>query len=391
MRMELLHDYLSDLRFIRDTGAGVAETSYYAALGNLLNGIGGQLKPAVKCVLTVKNQGAGLPDGGFFTPDQTGLPPRCLAPPGAEAECELRVGQGGRMNASRETEMPRSLKRVLWSAAALTLLSPTTALCKNISMSATPGASPLSPARPPKKLSPYEVARNVKVNRLMMQGTQALRHNKPAEAVRDYQAALALKPKAAETVGYGPEMGDAFSAVGRWKLAVKFYRTAFYSHGVRDPGDLWGSPSVVMKYIVALLHTGGYAEAELLYNHAAHEINYVDGKQEPPVLIPLWNAKSADDSPQRLEALAHIGICAALLRWDEMLPNADAAIRLAPHLAEAHFYRAYALDSTTRRYAEAIAEYKQAERLGNAAVKAKARAALDTRKLKWAAQCESKQ
>lgn len=92
MRMELLRDYLSDLRFIRDTGAGVAETSYYAALGNLLNGIGGQPKPAVKCVLTVKNQGAGLPDGGFFTPDQTGLPPRCLVAPGAEAGFQLLVG-----------------------------------------------------------------------------------------------------------------------------------------------------------------------------------------------------------------------------------------------------------------------------------------------------------
>lgn len=62
--------YLRELRDIRATGATVQETSYYNALANLLNAIGSTLKPQVRCVMQLKNQGAGLPDGGLFTARQ---------------------------------------------------------------------------------------------------------------------------------------------------------------------------------------------------------------------------------------------------------------------------------------------------------------------------------
>jgi hypothetical protein len=39
-------------------------------LANLLNAIGRTLKPRVRCIINPKNQGAGIPDGGFFTADQ---------------------------------------------------------------------------------------------------------------------------------------------------------------------------------------------------------------------------------------------------------------------------------------------------------------------------------
>ena len=51
-------------------GPGVAETSGYPALSNLLNEIGKTLKPKVRCVINPANVGAGIPDGGLFTPDQ---------------------------------------------------------------------------------------------------------------------------------------------------------------------------------------------------------------------------------------------------------------------------------------------------------------------------------
>ncbi len=66
----ILEDYLAELRTIRATGAGVPETSYYPALANLFNAVGKTLKPKVRCVMTLKNLGAGLPDGGLFTADQ---------------------------------------------------------------------------------------------------------------------------------------------------------------------------------------------------------------------------------------------------------------------------------------------------------------------------------
>jgi hypothetical protein len=65
--MHSLHDYLHE---IRATGAGVKETSYYPPLANLLNAVGQQLKPRVRCVINLNNQGASPPDGGLFTPDQ---------------------------------------------------------------------------------------------------------------------------------------------------------------------------------------------------------------------------------------------------------------------------------------------------------------------------------
>src|SRR5438270_5705956 len=68
--MHPLETYLRHLYEIRSTGAGTKETSYYPALANLLNAVGHQLKPRVRCVINLKNQGAGLPDGGLFTPDQ---------------------------------------------------------------------------------------------------------------------------------------------------------------------------------------------------------------------------------------------------------------------------------------------------------------------------------
>jgi hypothetical protein len=55
---------------IRRTGAAVKETSFYGTLENLFNEVGKTLKPKVRCVINLQNRGAGLPDGGFFTPSQ---------------------------------------------------------------------------------------------------------------------------------------------------------------------------------------------------------------------------------------------------------------------------------------------------------------------------------
>jgi hypothetical protein len=68
--MTLLDAYVRELRLIRSSGAGVPETSYYVPLAELLNAIGQTLRPRVRCIMTLKDQGAGLPDGGLFTADQ---------------------------------------------------------------------------------------------------------------------------------------------------------------------------------------------------------------------------------------------------------------------------------------------------------------------------------
>ena len=68
--MKPLETYLREVSDIHRSGAAVKETSYYGPLQNLLNEIGKTLKPKVRCIINIKNKGAGIPDGGFFTPDQ---------------------------------------------------------------------------------------------------------------------------------------------------------------------------------------------------------------------------------------------------------------------------------------------------------------------------------
>ena len=62
--------YLADVSEIYRSGAGVAETSYYPALLGLLSSVGKTLSPRVRPILNPGNRGVGIPDGGFYTPDQ---------------------------------------------------------------------------------------------------------------------------------------------------------------------------------------------------------------------------------------------------------------------------------------------------------------------------------
>src|SRR5438105_6062442 len=69
-RAESVETYLREQREIRYSGEAVGEISGYGTLANLFNAIGKNLKPKVRCIIQLKNRGAGMPDGGFFTPDQ---------------------------------------------------------------------------------------------------------------------------------------------------------------------------------------------------------------------------------------------------------------------------------------------------------------------------------
>ncbi len=68
--MTALAQYFKDLRDIYNTGSAVKETSYYSAFESMANAYGKELKPRVRCVINLKNKGAGIPDAGFFTAAQ---------------------------------------------------------------------------------------------------------------------------------------------------------------------------------------------------------------------------------------------------------------------------------------------------------------------------------
>ena len=65
-----VEDYFDDLRKIKASGGGTAETSYYPPLTNLLNAVGGSLKPKVFCISQLAQQGADHPDFGLFAAKQ---------------------------------------------------------------------------------------------------------------------------------------------------------------------------------------------------------------------------------------------------------------------------------------------------------------------------------
>ena len=62
--------YFADLARIRASGSSTAELSGYAPLANLLNAVGGLLKPRVFCIAELADQGAGHPDFGLFAAHQ---------------------------------------------------------------------------------------------------------------------------------------------------------------------------------------------------------------------------------------------------------------------------------------------------------------------------------
>ena len=65
-----VEDYFNDLRRIRASGGATDERSYYPPLINLLNAVGGALKPKVFCISELAQQGAGHPDIGLYAAKQ---------------------------------------------------------------------------------------------------------------------------------------------------------------------------------------------------------------------------------------------------------------------------------------------------------------------------------
>ena len=62
--------YFTELRLVRASGGATDERSLYVPLANLLNAVGGTLKPKVFCVQELADQGAGHPDFGLYSTRQ---------------------------------------------------------------------------------------------------------------------------------------------------------------------------------------------------------------------------------------------------------------------------------------------------------------------------------
>ena len=67
---QAVETYFTDLRLVRASGGATDERSLYVPLANLLNAVGGTLKPKVFCVQELADQGAGHPDFGLYSTRQ---------------------------------------------------------------------------------------------------------------------------------------------------------------------------------------------------------------------------------------------------------------------------------------------------------------------------------
>lgn len=65
-----IETYLEEVAAIHASDAAVGELAYYGALSRLLSEVGSSLEPRVRCVMSLRDLGAGFPDGGLFTTDQ---------------------------------------------------------------------------------------------------------------------------------------------------------------------------------------------------------------------------------------------------------------------------------------------------------------------------------
>ena len=68
--MTAVEGYFSDLARTRASGGATGELSYHTPLANLLNAVGGALKPKAFCVPELADQGDGRPDFGLYAAKQ---------------------------------------------------------------------------------------------------------------------------------------------------------------------------------------------------------------------------------------------------------------------------------------------------------------------------------
>jgi len=111
--MDPLEKFLGQARYIH--GPGVPEESYYGALEALFNAVGESLDPRVRCVMQLKDTGAGIPDGGFFTADQFShggdLQAEALNLPPARGAVEVKSPAADVRQIARGEQVARYLKK----------------------------------------------------------------------------------------------------------------------------------------------------------------------------------------------------------------------------------------------------------------------------------------
>ena len=107
--------YFADLQRIRASGGATSERSVYTPIANLLNAVGGALKPKVFCIGELADQGAGHPDFGLYAARQVqkGRPRDGQTPECGVVEVKSADADTGLTAASSQVSRYRARYRVV--------------------------------------------------------------------------------------------------------------------------------------------------------------------------------------------------------------------------------------------------------------------------------------
>ncbi len=248
------------------------------------------------------------------------------------------------------------------------------------------GASPFS--RPEDQRAFLEYARvSTQSLNLAKQGDAAAEQGDWAGAQGYYRQALAVWPDDSLAL-YG--MGRCADAAGDTASAIRYYRTATYAEiAPHTPLNAQTNDAVRLMEFVLLLSKGGHEEEALrVYRRAAGLLNYVDGKQDLDVPLPDFGPGGWAYTPQRMQAMAYVGLAVGPGSWDtkKALAELQKASNLAPDSPVPYFYKGRRLAGKPGRSREALAALHMAAQLGDEDTKA----AVDKRLKDWSVERNAK-
>ncbi len=203
-----------------------------------------------------------------------------------------------------------------------------------------------------------------------------------------YQQALDLYPTNRDAL-YG--MAECNHVAGDANAEIGFYRKVVYSTNPADKGFGETDPEKLMQFVLLLSQAGDTDEALVVYHHAAALLNYMDGKQNIPVMLPAlgFAPDQLPYTPKRLQALAHVGIAVKTQDSQNERTHLDEAIRLQPDMAAAYFYRGrQALRGQPGHFREAREAFRTALLYGDAGTKAEVEKAMKNSSVEYYAESE---
>ncbi len=207
--------------------------------------------------------------------------------------------------------------------------------------------------------------------RVAQQGDALMNSGLWQQARDRYQQALALWAENDQAF-YG--LGKCAANAGDLAGAVAYYRKAVYTDGPNQSSDGYreNNGGRLMEYALLLSEAGRTQEALTVYRRGERVVDYIDGHQNVDLLLPTFRPGGWAYTPQRLRAMAHIGLAMDRVGRDDKaaLAHLQKAVALAPDSPLPYFYRSRLAYTYLGQIEKAKVDYEHARQFGDADVEA---------------------